>query len=59
MAHELYGTLFQAQDKVAKRELAEAAAEKARLKIEKARALLEEAKALVTVYVVRTTTRRV
>ncbi|CAM9526842.1 unnamed protein product, partial [Ectocarpus fasciculatus] len=41
----------QAQDKVAKRELAEAAAEKTRLKIEKARALLEEAEALVTVYV--------
>lgn len=42
----------QAQEKVAKREAAEADEEKARSKLEKAKAFLEEAKALVTVYVV-------
>lgn len=44
----------QAQEKVAKREAAEAVEEKAREKLDKAKALLEEAKALVTVYVVTT-----
>lgn len=43
----------QAQEKVGKREEAQAVAEKAKIKLDKAKALLEEAKALVTVYVVR------
>lgn len=43
----------QALEKVSKREVAEAAEEKARSKLDKAKALLEEARALVTVYVVR------
>lgn len=41
------------EEKVSKREEAEAAVEKARIRLDKARALLAEARALVTVYVVR------
>lgn len=46
---------MQVEEKILKREEAEAAVAKARTRLDKAKALLEEARALVTVYVVRET----